>query len=245
MTTKYKISLMLLIAVMLQVSLGSCSQTSGRVKHGDGKVVKDTIALSHFDQIDLAGSFNVHLTRGDKLQVIIETDQNLLELVNVEVKGNTLYISSTGNVILRPTRLNLFITYPALQKLNIGGACKISADQAIMTEALTIEMSGAAEVDLAIETRVLNTSLSGAGSIKFEGLAQEHYITLSGASSLRAEKLITEKTEIDLSGAGSAQVFASEVFKANLSGVGSIRYHGNPASTQVNKSGLGSIKKAD
>ncbi len=245
MTTKNKIRLLLFLVAMLPIAFGSCSQTSSKVKYGDGNVVKHTMAINYFDEIDLSGSFNVRLTQGTDLQAVIETDKNLQELVELEVKGNTLYVSTVGDAILRPTRMDLFITYPQLRRFSIGGACKIGSDQVIVSDALTFDISGAAEIDLGIETQVLNTRLSGAGNITLEGSAREHFISLSGASNLQAEKLITETTHIELSGAGSAQVFASEFLKAHLSGVGSIRYHGNPSSTQINKSGLGIIKKAN
>lgn len=245
MTTKHKIRFLLFLAAFLPVALVSCSQTSGRISYGDGNVVKHTISINYFDAIDLSGSFNVRLTQGKEPKAVIETDQNLHELVDVEVKGNTLYISTTGDAILRPTRMDMFITYPRLRQVTIGGACKLTSDQTIVSDALTFDISGAADIDLGIETQVLTTKLSGAGNISFEGFAREHYISLSGASNLQAEKLISEITHIDLSGAGSAKVFASALLKAQLSGLGSIKYFGNPANTQINKSGLGSIKKAN
>jgi len=245
MTTKEKLSPVLILTILISFTLSSCNYSSGKVTHGDGNVVKHTIAINYFDEIDLSGAFNVRLTKGSDLQAVVETDENLQELVDVEVKGNTLFVSTTRDVMLRPTKMNLFITYPELRRFTIGGACKVGSDEVIVSEGLTFDLSGAAEIDLGIETEVLATKLAGAGSIRFEGLARQHFISLSGASNLQAEKLITEITEIDLSGAGSANVYATELLKANLSGVGSIRYHGNPASTQINKSGLGSIRSAE
>ena len=236
---------MLFAGLALALALNSCTYSEGKVTRGDGNVVAHTVSINYFDEIDLSGAFNVHLTKGSDLQAVVETDENLQELVDVEVKGNTLFVSTTGDVMLKPTKMNLFITYPELRRLTIGGACKLSSNEAIISETLILIISGAADIDLGIEAGVLRTQLSGAGSISFEGSAIEHYVEISGASSLKAENLITQLTEIDLSGAGSANIFASEVLKASLSGIGSIKYYGNPAQTQINKSGLGSIKSAE
>jgi hypothetical protein len=235
----------LFAGLAMALALSSCTYSEGKVTRGDGNVVTHTVSINYFDEIDLSGAFNVQLTKGSELQAVVETDENLQELVDVEVKGNTLFISTTGDVILKPTKMNLSITYPELRRLSIGGACKLGSNEAIVSETLSLIISGAADIDLGIEVEVLRTQLSGAGSIQFEGTAIEHYIELSGASSLKAEKLITQLTEIDLSGAGSASIFASETLKASLSGIGSIRYYGNPAQTQIDKSGLGSIKSAE
>lgn len=241
-TTK-NFSLILVLATTL--FLASCTFSDGKVTRGDGNVIKTTVVLDYFDEIDLQGAFNVKLSQGTELQATIETDENLQELVEVEVKEGTLFINTTRDVMLRPTKMELFITYPELKRFTIGGACKLSSEEAITSQALVFDLSGAAEIDLSIMAEVLRTNLAGAGSIRFEGQALQHYIELSGASNLQAEKLITEVTEIELSGAGSANVYASDLLKASLSGVGSIRYYGNPAQTQINKSGLGSIKSAE
>lgn len=225
--------------------LSSCTYSDGKVTRGDGKVVTSAFALEDFDEIDLQGGFNVVLIQGSNLEAVIETDENLMELLNVEVRGKTLYVSTTRDVVLKPTRMNLTITYPALRGITVGGACKIESEDVIQSEDLRFDISGAAEIDLAIVAEVLRTELAGAGSISFEGKVREHYVDLAGASSLEAKDLITEVTEIDLSGAGSATIHATQKLKAHLSGVGSIKYYGNPAETQIDKSGLGSIRSAE
>jgi len=235
----------LLTMAVAILMMASCTFSEGKVTRGDGNVTINTVMLDYFDEIDLQGAFNVKLTQGEAQQAVVETDENLQELVDVQVKGGTLFINTTRDAMLRPTKMELRITYPQLRRVTVGGACKISAEEEIASHDLVFDLSGAAEIDLSIMAGVLRTQLSGAGSIRFEGEALQHFVELSGASSLQAEKLITEVTEIELSGAGSAHVFASQLLKANLSGVGSIRYYGNPEQTQINKSGLGSIKSAD
>ncbi|MEE4177612.1 MAG: head GIN domain-containing protein [Bacteroides sp.] len=227
------------------VFLSSCTYSEGKVTRGDGNVVTSTIPLSDFDEIDLQGGFNVVLKQGSDLEVVIETDENLMELLDVEVRGKTLYVSTTREAVLKPTKMILTITYPALRGITVGGACKIESEEVIQSDDLRFDISGAAEIDLAIVAEVLRTELAGAGSINFEGKVREHYIDLAGASSLEAKELITEVTEIDLSGAGSASVHATTSLRASLSGVGSIKYYGNPGETQIDKSGLGSIRSAE
>ena len=238
-----KFSLLTLLIVF--AFLTSCTYSDGKVTRGDGKVVSSTFALEDFDEIDLQGGFNVMLIQGGDLKAVLEPDENLMELLDVEVRGKTLYYSSTRDVVLKPTKMNLTITYPALRGITVGWACKIESENVIQSDDLTFDISGAAEIDLAIVAEVLRTDLAGAGSINFEGKVHEHYIDLAGASSLEAKDLVTEVTEIDLSGAGSATIHATQKLRASLSGVGSIKYYGNPADTQIDKSGLGSIRSAE
>ena len=238
-----KLVLFILLATLF--ILPSCTYSEGKVTRGEGEVITSTFPLSDFDEIDLQGAFNVTLLQGSPLQAVIETDENLMDLLLVEVRGKTLYVSTTRDVVLKPTKMNLTISYPALRQITVGGACKIHSEEVVQSEDLHFDISGAAEIDLAIVADALHTQLAGAGSITFEGKAIEHYIDLAGASSLSAKDLLTEVTEIDLSGAGSANVYASQKLKASLSGVGFIKYYGNPLETDINKSGLGSIRSAE
>jgi hypothetical protein len=65
---------------------------------------------------------------------------------------------------------------------------------------------------------------------------------LSGAGDFDAYDLISRNAEIDLSGAGSARVYATEDLDVSISGAGSVRYRGEP-SVHKSISGLGSLKR--
>jgi len=234
-----------LVSFALFLALPSCQIADNRVLAGDGQVVTNTIALERFENIELSGMFHVVLTRGNNPQVIIEADSNLMERVEVQVKEGTLTISTRDKIILKPTRMKLTITYPELTRVSISGACKVQSEEPVESRELSFDISGAAEIDLIVNTRILRTELSGAGNIRLEGEAGIHYADLSGASNLKSSSLITRETRIDLSGAGSAEVYASDLLEASLSGVGSIRYYGSPAEKTVNRSGIGTIQSGN
>jgi hypothetical protein len=223
-----------------------CNLADGKVVKGDGQVVTTTQDLAFFNAIELHGAFsNVRLERGTKPGITMETDDNLQDLFQVEVSGNTLKISSDRDIILQPTKMYLTITYPELNRLSIHGAGKISAFEKLTSESLSLEISGAADLSLEVEVGSLRTQVSGAGNIALEGNAENHEISLSGASNLDASRLLTESTRISLSGAGAAKVHASERLEASLSGIGRITYLGDPREKIFDKSGLGSISSAD
>jgi hypothetical protein len=56
---------------------------------------------------------------------------------------------------------------------------------------------------------------------------------------------MAENTKVDISGAGSAEVFASVKLDAHVSGAGKVRYKGDAANVQQQVSGAGSVKKAE
>ena len=65
-----------------------------------------------------------------------------------------------------------------------------------------------------------------------------------GADGETPESLVTRALELSISGAGRADVNATEVLKVTISGAGKVTYSGNP-SISKEISGAGSVKKRD
>lgn len=228
------------------ILFSSCQFTSGEVTKGSGKMISKAHTVTFFDAIDLSGAYNVALSKGSTPGVSIETDDNLHELIVIETRDGVLSITSDRESILRPSRMDLFIVYTDdIKKITVSGACKLTSSEKLVSDQLFFNLSGASDLHLEVETESLMTKVSGAGNIHLFGTASRHRIELSGASNLNAKDLLTQETQISLSGAGSADVYASESLDASLSGVGKIQYHGDPKDKQINKSGLGSIRSAN
>jgi len=68
--------------------------------------------------------------------------------------------------------------------------------------------------------------------------------TMSGASKLDAEGLQVKTAELSISGAGKAEVSASDSLKVAISGAGKVTYNGNPT-VEKHVSGAGTIRKRD
>ena len=236
--------LAILLVFLLGIITVSCQFSDATVVRGDGSVTTATIHPSSFHAIDLQGVYNVYLSHGSRPSVIIETDGNLQELIKTKVDDHTLKIFTERDVMLRPTRLDVHITYTELENIQVGGACRIGATESIRTGNFSIEVNGAADIDLDISVRTMQTKISGAGNIKLQGEAEVHQAELSGASNLRAEDFITGNTYVSLSGTGSAHVYASKLLDASISGIGKITYHGEPEEILMQKSGLGAIVPA-
>ena len=238
-------SLLLMILIASGLFLQSCTFDAGNVIKGDGNVITTTHEVGDFRSIDIQGVFNITLIPGEAMPVVLETDENLQELISIKVRNKTLYVSQTKDAVYRHSKMELQIPYSVIEKINVGGACKLRADDTLVADKLLFDISGAADIELALDVANLQTNVSGAANISFEGRANKHNARLSGASNIRAEELYTLDTRISLSGAGSAHVHATETLNASLSGVGSIRYYGGPKNIKMNKSGIGSIRAAN
>jgi hypothetical protein len=201
---------------------------------GQNEIIRETRDLPSFDQIEVGGAFEVTLTIGEPQKVEVEARQKAIGQIITEVKDSKLVISSNrtgGN-----TPLNIYITIPALSRLEVHGAAEVNSENIIKADMLSLKVSGAAEVKLDLEVNTLRSEVSGAAELELSGKAQQHSAIVSGAATLDAQDLETITTDADVSGAATANVNAEKV-TGKTSGAGEI----NSDTTYIHVPGTGVV----
>lgn len=196
------------------------SMNFGGVK-GSGNLQTEKRALADFTAIEVGGAFEVEVVAQKEFSVEIEADDNLLPLIETEVRGGTLEIS-TKQRISSKQRLRVRISAPNIESVQVSGASKLSLAN-LKNDSLKVDLSGASKVRVDGETRNLE-------------------IEMSGASKVDAENLKAENVTVDASGASSAAVSVSGDLKADLSGASNVTYTGNPRNLQKSTSGASSVR---
>lgn len=236
------ITYVLLLGVMV-FSQFSCKERKGVIR-GDGNitsVVKELEPARNMS-INFSGMGSIFLMQGERPIIQIDTDQNIHQYLNIEQRNGELHLFWDEGINIDATQLKIIITYVReLENLNIAGAVSVRADHTIVSDRLNFDISGAADIDLNLDAKRLETSVAGSGRINLSGSANTHKINLSGATFLDCIDLKTEQTTVNLSGAGSARVYANKVLEASISGIGKVTYGGNPVERKFDISGLGKI----
>jgi hypothetical protein len=91
----------------------------------------------------------------------------------------------------------------------------------------------------------LEIKMSGASKGSFSGNSEMLNVDCSGATDLNAYNLKAVRCNAEVSGASNIDIFVSGELNATASGVSRIRYKGNPAVSNVKKSGVSTISKED
>ncbi len=86
---------------------------------------------------------------------------------------------------------------------------------------------------------------SGASKVVLDGQVNVLTASMTGASDLLAESLHTQTTELSVTGAGKAEVWASETLSVAISGAGKVTYSGNPKTVKKDISGAGKVSRHD
>lgn len=208
---------------------------------GNGNVKSEEREIGNFDAIKVNGAFAIYLSQDDSYSLKVVADENLLEIITSKVKGDVLYIS-TEKSIYKSSELKLYIGFKHLSEIKANGAITLKSDQVLRFDELEIEINGASSAELELSANSLSIDNSGASTIKLAGKSTELNIDISGAGSVNAIDLKALKGNIDISGVGSGKVYVLEELRVSISGIGSVKYKGDPkVSSDI--SFLGSLKK--
>jgi hypothetical protein len=218
MKSKQRTTLILVILISL-FTVNGCNNFG---IHGSGIIKDEQRDINDFDAIDVGGFYDIEIKCGEKPNLVIIGDDNLIPIIKTEVRGNTLHIWNKKNISTR-RKIKIKITTGNLTSINSSGASKIFASN-INSDDFTIDASGACNLRLSGNTEALT-------------------INSSGASNINAERMKAKKVSVNLSGASHATVYSSDELRAEISGIGVVNYSGNPKIIKKRISGLGSINQ--
>jgi hypothetical protein len=233
-------SLVLVFGIFLMM-LSGCTYAAQGIK-GDGNVIKQERSVSPFSGIEVGGAFKVFLTQGDKESLVVEADENLLEIIETEVHGNTLKIS-TNKDIRGSEAMNVYITFKSLKEIDVSGACNLTGENTFKLEDLDLDCSGASDAMIKLSAASLSLDCSGASRMELYGTAESIDMDVSGASDLDALEFEVKVCNAEISGASHAKIFVTGELSAEVSGAGSLKYKGDAVIKNHDVSGAGSLKK--
>lgn len=235
-----------IIAIVFLLTLcASCQIFGGKKVKGNGTIISRNESVKAFKSIEVSGGMLVRLKQDAASSLRIETDENLMEYIEVNVDGNTLEVHAKDGYNLDPSKeITLFISAPEYDKIDLSGATHLNTEGLITEDEIELQASGASEITMQIKCSSFNAGLSGASELKLNGEASKFDVDASGASKIRCMNLQTNETTLDLSGASEAEVAVEKQLNVEASGASNVSYRGN-ANIKQNSSGASNVRKAD
>ena len=211
---------------------------------GNGNVVEENRPVEPFSALEVGGVLNVYLSQGDTESLTVEADENILNLIETENRGNTLVVKLKKGVnIKKAERKNVYITLRSIDELEVGGVVNVKSETPIAIEKLKLDIGGVGNTDLELRGDQLDIKADMVGNVTLRGEVQEANIKNGGVGSLNAFDLVVNKLTIKNTGVGSAEVHAQDEISITSSGVGSVRYQGDAVVKELSTSGVGKVKK--
>ena len=179
-----------LLLTLIFILLASCTQLdrvpqNNEVKiTGSGALVSKEIDISDFDQVEAGLYFDLTIHQGENSRVILTSDDNFIEYLQVEQTGNSITLGfkpghayDTSEVTLRAE-----VTIPELSKLEMNGSSHAHIEGYRSQQPLEVELTGSSSLtgDMQLETVVLKTY--GSSYVKLSGSGDRLNLEACGSS---------------------------------------------------------------
>ena len=225
-------------------TVAACAQWGKRIK-GNGNVVTIERSVGDYDQVAVAGWFDVELVDGNEGELTLKGEENLLEYIKTEVKDGKLVIKTEKGVNLRPStwKDGILVTVPVeqIEGVSLSGSGDVIGKTTLRSDRFRTNISGSGDIELTIEAGEVSAQLSGSGDIVLEGKADTLDVQVSGSGDIKAYDLEAEHVDVQVSGSADVKVTANQSLNARVSGSGDISYKGNPKKVNTKSSGSGDI----
>jgi hypothetical protein len=211
---------------------------------GSGIPVTREFDLSGFDQVEVSDSFEVDIRQGDAYSVVVRTDDNVAEYLEIVQRGSTLRIGLRPHTytMVSVETLEAEITMPELSGLELSGASSAMIVGFQSSDPFYAEVSGASSLEGEIQAGGVRFNVSGASDVKLTGSGGDLEMDVSGASSVDLAGFPVTSASIQVSGASSATVNTSGTLDVEASGASRVRYLGSPTLGSVDSSGGSTIE---
>lgn len=209
---------------------------------GNGKTGSQTRQLAPFTGVSLSMPAQVELRIGNAESATVETDANLLALVETVVEKGNLEIRPKKGFNLEARAIKVVVQARQIDRLALGGSGSIQAD-ALRSPKLRLDVGGSGSINVkSVESESIATALGGSGQVKIGGTARKLSVSIGGSGDVQAGQLKAEEVEVNIGGSGDATVWASSALKVAVAGSGDINYYGDPK-VQSSVAGSGGAKR--
>ena len=215
----------------------------GKSISGSGTLKSETRNVTAFTGISLSLPAYVEVRQGATESVMIETDDNLLPLVETVVENGMLKIRSLEKrTNLKTKHMKITVNAKTIDSLSVAGSGDIRAD-ALKAGKLGVSISGSGDIHLkAVDSDALKVAISGSGDFSASGKTNSMEASIAGSGDIKAGKLQAVAVKVSIAGSGSATFWAKETLKSSIAGSGDVTYYGD-AQVSSSVAGSGSVKR--
>jgi hypothetical protein len=223
-------------------ALTGCHRDDG---DGGGATVSRNYQVGNFQQMEVAGPYDVDVRTGPKVTIDASGSEKLLDKTVVEVRNGELLIhlqeSHGFHLFSFGTRgsARFTVTVPQLAGAKIAGSGNIKIDK---VEGSAFDGSVAGSGNLAVastQVQSLKLSIAGSGGIKGgSGRAQSVNYGITGSGDIDAGSIAATDANVSIAGSGSIRAQAHGTADVSITGSGDVNVTGG-ANCTVHKAGSG------
>ncbi|MDT8323701.1 MAG: head GIN domain-containing protein [Bacteroidota bacterium] len=231
---------------------------------GSGTPAKDVRSFSALRGVHLATIGDLRVEKGDRDELLIEADDNLLKYFTTRVEDGVLRIDTEDGISIRPrkdVRYHLITT--SLELLRASSSGDITAKDCVGEivevhssssgditvrdiDATDVQVGSSSSGDVRIvmlQAQSLEARLSSSGDVTIrDGSVEQQEVRVSSSGDYDAAGIRSQRATVRTSSSGDIRVWAVDKLRASTSSSGSVRFRGNP-DVEAHSSSSGDIER--
>ena len=219
----------LITCICLIISTTACSQSKN---YSSGNWSNKKVVAS-----------NTYVTKDIK----VYTSDNIIDLLDIKVKDNTLYIGFKKNVNVSYKKLDVRVSAETLNGISVAGSGDIFLKNGLQTDDnLTINVAGSGDIKgSGIKCNDMKVSVAGSGDINANNITCNNLkVSVAGSGDMILKNVTATGTEASVAGSGSATITGTtQTASYSVAGSGDLLTEGYEAQrVSASVAGSGSIK---
>jgi hypothetical protein len=201
--------------------------------------------LQSFTKVDVKVPLDVTIRPGKDFSLVLNlNDGAMADKISTEVRGDTLYITSTERSWHLKGKNTATITMPDVRGITISGSGNVDATGFEQGSTLAMAIAGSGDITYSGKTKTLAVAVAGSGNVKLSGSTDTLSVSIEGSGDFRGSDFTAKNVSVSLSGSGDADLRVSGgTAQFAVNGSGDIRWSGDASAVSAVTHGSGSIKK--
>jgi len=213
---------------------------------GDGNIVSKEISVNSYIRLHISLGGLVELYQANEEKVIIETDENLQEYIDIENSGRTLYVNTEGKWrVPEFTSLKVKVYYRQLYNLYNASenGTLVCANTLRSGEPVEIKIhSNKSTSTLDIDAASVKLITACVGNVQIKGDCNILEINAKSQGNLNAREMIAKNVTLKNYSQGNIDLYADETLTISNYGQGNIHYWGNGVLKDIKQYGDGEVR---
>ena len=238
-------NLFLAAMALFAIQTSTAQWFGGKKVTGNGDVVTRNFKTSDYDGVKVAGSMDVELISGKEGNIRVEAESNVMEYLEIEVKGNRLEIGLKNDINFNTRKgIKVFVPVEQIDEVSLAGSGDIYSNLTLKSERMTVSVAGSGDIKLKSESKRLKLNVAGSGDLKMSGRTENLEASVAGSGDISAYDLKANNVKASIAGSGDVAVFCNGgTMTASIVGSGDLRYKGQTSNIKKTVMGSGDITK--
>ena len=235
----------IIIATLLSLCLFSCNfdlNLNSGIKGNGNLTSEERMITKPFSSIKASEGLDVYLTQSDNENIIVETDENLQELILTEVKDGVLNIH-TKESIGRASAKKITISFKTISSITATSGSNVLSTNTLNIDELNLKTTSGSDMNLKVNSKILNCTSTSGSDLNLTGKTEKFNAEATSGSDIEAKELIALYSNVKATSGADISVNTEKILVAKATSGGDIKYYGDPEKIDKSNNSSGNVSK--